>query len=91
MAPYLCAASKMAQDVAVQYIKTEIGLLPQHKFKQWAGTDVDQINEDTPKQELRYVLKVYMDNYITAIVPTSKAQIIHVARGILLKRTTLRI
>jgi hypothetical protein len=90
-APYLCMASKMARDIAVQYIKIENGLLSQHKFEQWAGTDVDQINEDTLKQELRYVLKVYIDNYITTIVPTSKAQNIHVGRGILLKRTTLRI
>jgi hypothetical protein len=82
-APYFCAASKTAQDVAVQYIETKIGLLPQHKFKQWGGAEVSQINDNTPTRELRYVLKVYMDNYIAAIVPTSQAQITYVARGIL--------
>ena len=44
--------------MAIQYIETEIGLLPQHKFEQWADTDVAQINKDTPKQELHYVLEV---------------------------------
>jgi hypothetical protein len=39
----------MAQALAVQYIETEIGLLPRHKFEQWAVTDVTQINKDTPK------------------------------------------
>ncbi len=58
LALYFCVASKMAQDVAVQYIETEIGLLPQHKFEQYAGADVAQIKEDTPKQELHYVLEV---------------------------------
>jgi hypothetical protein len=32
---------------------------------------------------LRYVLEVYVDNFISAITPTSKEQIKHVARGIL--------
>ncbi len=39
--------------------------------------------KDTHKQELRYVLEVYMDDYIAAIIPTSKAKLIHIARGIL--------
>ncbi len=54
--------SNMAQDVAIQYIETEIGLLPQHKFEQWAGADVAQINKNTPKHKLHYVLEVHMDN-----------------------------
>jgi hypothetical protein len=83
LAPYFCMASEMAQDVAIQYIDTEIGLLLHHKFEQWAGMDVTQINKDTPKQELRYVLEVYMNNYIATMVPTPKAQITHIARGIL--------
>jgi hypothetical protein len=31
--PYFCAASKTAWDVAVDYIKTTIGSLPEHKFE----------------------------------------------------------
>ncbi len=48
-APYFCVASKTAQDVVVQYIETDIGLIPQHKFEQWVGRDVAQISKDTPK------------------------------------------
>jgi hypothetical protein len=62
LTPYFCMVSNMAQDVAIQYIETEIGLLPQHKFEQWAGADVAQINKNTPKHKLHYVLEVHMDN-----------------------------
>ncbi len=83
-APYFCMPSITAQDVASQYIETDIGLLPRHKFEQWAGADFAQINKNTPTQELHNVLEVYMDDYIATIIPTSKAQIIYVTRGILL-------
>ncbi len=69
--------------MAAQYIEMDIGSLPRHKFEQWVGANFAQINKTTPTQELRYVLEVYMDNYIAAIIPTSKAQLIHIAKGIL--------
>jgi hypothetical protein len=80
---YFCTASETAQDVAAQYIETDIGSLPRHKFEQCAGADFAQINKNTPTRELRYILEVYMDDYIAAIIPMSKAQIIHITRGIL--------
>jgi hypothetical protein len=81
--PYFCAASEMARDVAVTYIKTTVGGLPVHKFEQWAGADQATVNETHLVGPLRYVLKVYMDDFISAIIPTSQEQIEHVARGIL--------
>jgi len=38
-APYFCAASETARDVAVDYIDTEVGALPTHKFSHWAGAE----------------------------------------------------
>ena len=32
-APYFCTASKTARDIAVKYIETKIGSLPEHKFE----------------------------------------------------------
>jgi hypothetical protein len=81
--PYFCAASKTARDVAVDYIKTTIGSLPKHKFKQWAGTNNAILDRAQPPGQLRYMLEVYMDDFISAIIPTSKQQIEHVARSIL--------
>jgi hypothetical protein len=42
--PYFCAASETAQDVAIQYIKTRIGSLLHHKFKEWVGANVAKVN-----------------------------------------------
>ncbi len=82
-APYFCAESEMARDVAVKYIKTKIGSLPEHKFEGWAGTDKAIVNYTQALRNLRYVLEVYVDNFISCIIPTSRKQIKHVARGIL--------
>ena len=35
-APYFCAASETARDVAVEYIETQLVALPAHKFAHWA-------------------------------------------------------
>ncbi len=41
------------------------------------------VNNDMAQRELRYVLEVYVNDYISCIVPTSRKQIEHIARGIL--------
>jgi hypothetical protein len=79
-APYFCAASEIAQDVAVKYIETKIGSLLAHKFEKWAGASEAMVNS---MGDLRYVLEVYVNNFISCIVPTSRQQIEHVTRGIL--------
>jgi hypothetical protein len=58
-APYFCAASETAQDVAVQYIKTRIGSLPHHKFKVWEGANVAEVNNPRLARIQRYLLEVY--------------------------------
>ena len=82
-APYFCTASETARDVAVDYIETKIGSLKQHKFDHWAGADNCPTNSGRPSAALRYFLEVYVDNFISCIVPTTKEQVEHVARAIL--------
>ncbi len=83
LAPYFCMASETTQDVAVEYIETAIGSLPEHKFEACAGTTMAIVNNDMAQRDLRYVLEVYVNNYISCIVPKSRKQIEHVTRGIL--------
>ncbi len=83
LAPYFCTASETVQDVTVEYIETAIGSLPAHKFEAWAGVTMAMVNNDTAQRNLCYVLKVYVDDYISCIVPTSRKQIEHITRGIL--------
>ena len=82
-APYFCTASERAQDVAVDYIETQIGALPEHKFDSWAGTNEAKINTHSKWGLLRYLLKVYVNKFILCIIPTTKQQVGHVAWGIL--------
>ena len=82
-APYFCAASERAQDVAVDYIETLIGALPEHKFDSWAGTNEAKINTHSKWGLLHYLLEVYVDNFIVCIILTVKQQVEHAAHGIL--------
>ena len=81
-APYFCAASEMARDVAVNYIETQIGTLPKHKFNSWAGVIEAKINTHRKRDLLQYLLEVYVDNFIVCIIPTTKQQVDHVAQAI---------
>jgi hypothetical protein len=72
LAPYFCVASKTAQDVTVEYIETALGSLPEHKFEAWAGTTMAMVNNGMAQRNLRYVLEVYVNDYISCIVPTSR-------------------
>jgi len=82
--PYFCAASKTARDVAVDYIETKVGALPTHKFSHWAGADKAPVSALTGHGgRLCYLVEVYVDNFITCIILTTKQQVEHVAQGIL--------
>jgi hypothetical protein len=87
-APYFCVASETARDTAADYIETQLGSLPPHKFEGWAGTKVAKVRVFRGKaymgqRGLRYLLEVYVDDFITCIIPTTPTQVEHVARGIL--------
>jgi hypothetical protein len=82
--PYFCAALETARDVAVDYIETSIGSLPVHKFEDWAGAKVAQLQKPSSTNKgFWYVVEVYVDDFIAAIIPTTREQITHLARGIL--------
>jgi hypothetical protein len=71
-APYFCAASETARDVAVDYIETQIGALPKHKFDSWAGTNEAKINTHRKCGLQQYLLKVYVNDLIACIIWTTK-------------------
>ncbi len=85
--PYFCVISKTGWDVAEQYIETPIGSKRRHKFL--AHTERTQAYQTLSKQstvfaqELRYLVKVYMDDYIRLATTTSPEQLDHVANGIM--------
>jgi len=64
-------------------VKQKIGTLPKHKLERWAGMETTLVNDGQQNDKLHYVLEVYVDAVISCIVPTTKRQVKHVARGIL--------
>jgi len=90
--PYFCAASETGRDMAQQYIKTPIGSLPTHKFIHHAaqGDDFETLltadqsdNNSGDTNPLSYVVEVYVDDYISFAIPTSKDQLIHVTNAVM--------
>ena len=83
--PYLCAASETGRDVAQQYIETEVGTLPVHKVAghMSQGPDYEAFPERSNNTNLLYMLEIYVDNYISLAILTSRAQLDHVSTGVM--------
>ena len=79
--PYFCAASETARNVAVEYIETPAGSLPPHRLEHWAVAKTSE--NKLGGTALRYVIKVYVDDFMAAIIPTTPEEIEHVNRGVL--------
>ncbi len=72
--PFFCAALEMARDVAQEYCKTTIGTLPPHKFTHYAVGN--QAYNELPEWDdlfefFRYLLKIYVDDFVSLVIPTS--------------------
>ncbi len=80
--PYFCAATETARDVALDYCNTPIGSLPCHKFA--AHVAGDKAFEELPATSTAapaflYALAVYVDDFMSIVIPTSREQLEHVA------------
>jgi hypothetical protein len=72
--PFFCAASETTRDVAQDYCKMTIGTLPPHKFTRYVIGD--QAYNELPEQDglfnlFQNPLKVYVDDFVSLVVPTS--------------------
>jgi hypothetical protein len=80
--PYFCLTSKTARDIAEVYTNTPVGSLPPHKFTHHMCGDAEASKlpktSDTPTM-LRYRLEVYMDDFMSVVIPTSQEQLYLVA------------
>ena len=72
--PYFCAASETARDVAVDYIKTEVGFHTPHKFESYThtrrGARVEGVVGGTGG--FWYLVEVYVDDFMSFVIPTSE-------------------
>jgi hypothetical protein len=86
--PYFCTASKMARDIAEVYTNTPMGSLPLHKFTHHMRGDTEasalpKTPTHQPSYNLQYGLEVYVDNFMSLVIPTSQEQLDHVATAIM--------
>ncbi len=84
--PYFCATTETAQDIATDYLETGIGTQPQHKFEQYATGSTDYTKLPVISEgnsNLRYMLEVYVDDFFSLVIPTSQAQLRHIANAII--------
>jgi hypothetical protein len=82
--PFFCTASETARDVAQDYCETSLGSLPPHKFTHFVIGN--EAYEELPEQDehgtpFRYLLEVYVDDFISLVIPTSREQLRHVSTG----------
>jgi hypothetical protein len=84
--PYFCAASETARDIAMDYDNTQIGSLQEHKFTHYTRGDEEASRlpptSESATQQLQYGLEVYVDDFMSVVIPTSKEQLDHVATAI---------
>jgi hypothetical protein len=74
--PYFCAATETARDIASDYCDIPVGSLPHHKFAKHA-TEAKEFNElptTSENGELVYALKVYVDDFMSIVIPMSREQ-----------------
>ena len=84
--PYFCAASETARDVAAQYIETPVGGLADHKFVEHttvAEREDWKIGAMEGNGKFKYILEVYVDDFMSLVIPTSAAQLRHVANAVM--------
>ncbi len=88
MPPYFCAATERARDVSTKYINMEAGSLPTHNLKKYAVGDIDYTI--LPECEANksgflylYMVEVYVDDFMSLVIPVSQEQLQHVATAIM--------
>lgn len=82
---YFCSAAETARDVALDYIETSIGDLPQHKFQSEteARQEFQALPETRRSNDLRYVVEVFVDDFMSLAIGTSKETLQHVSTAIM--------
>ncbi len=80
--PFFCATSETAWDVPQDYCKTKFGTLAPHKFKKYVIGN--QAYSKLPKRDengnaFQYLLEVYINDFVSLVIPTSCKQLQHVS------------
>ena len=81
--PYFCTASETARDIAVEYCETAVGSLPEHKFVGKTQPGEEEAKLCGEGGSLRYLIEVYVDDFISFVLAPSEEQLRHVATAVM--------
>jgi hypothetical protein len=80
--PYFCAATETVRDVTLDYCNTPMGSLPHHKFAAHVARDKafkELLATSTAATAFLFALEVYVDDFMSIVIPTFWEQLKHVA------------
>ena len=84
---YFGGASETGRDVAAKYANTKVGQLPEHKFIQYTKTAKEYASLPTTanvtNKTLKYMLEVYVDDFLGLVIPRSAQDLDHVANALM--------
>ena len=83
--PYFCAATETARDVATEYTDMPVGKIPAHKFSKYTvgGESYSDLQEDDDGEPFRTMIEVYVDDFMSLVIPISKSQLQHTADAVM--------
>jgi hypothetical protein len=76
----------MARDIATEYIEMKLGTRPHCLFKAYAMGAPETMalpEESTCKDSLKYMLEVYVDDFVNLLILTSQEHLWHMANAII--------
>ena len=83
--PYFCAASETARDVAAHHAELPMHTLPDHQFLHLTSTNptFSTLPLTSPSTDLRYMLEVYVDDFIGLAIAPSQQHLNHLATAMM--------
>ncbi len=84
--PYFCATTETLLDVATKYTEAKLNSLTPHKFEKFVvGPSEYQALPEAGINPIgfAYMVKVYVDDFMSLVIPVSREQLRHVANVIM--------
>ncbi len=84
--PYFCAATETSRDIAMQYCEIKLGTLKEQKFDALVAGNatVAELPETSETQKyMRYLIEVYVDDFMALVIPKSSREVTHVGWAIM--------
>ncbi len=87
--PYFCTATETARDIATTYCNANIGSLAHHKFIHHVTRGDADFNAlpitslGSAPNKLYYALEVYVDEFMSIVIPTSQEQLEHMTTAVM--------